>query len=175
MISLPFLSTSASAAPASGIVIDGNRSNTNATNGATEVDWSSFSVGDDGYAMVDDQISDSTKDDDVFKGSHEAHLPSTWSWGMGSPSTGDDIGKTESFTTVDTAGHVWLYLGFARRADGVTGVAFELNQLANGTNEMPNRSQGDVRITFSQGTGNTALDAVGADVWDGAKWVDAGL
>lgn len=175
VLSLPLLSSPASAAPANGIVIDGDRTGAN--------DWGSLTASTPGYSSYTDPFASKkvgatpAVDDDIFLGSHEAHLPSTWGKSMGSTDTGGDIGQTYSFNTLDTAGDVWFYLGFARKEDGVGAFAVELNKEKNDLNDMPVRSQDDVRITFGQESGNADLTQVGADTWNATTelWASAGL
>ena len=185
MLSLPFLSTSASAAPANGIVIDGNRQ----VDPASEIDWDTFPNGDTTFATYRDEY-ESKKDnavpgsvgvdDDIFQGAREEVAPSGWGTRMGGTDTGNDIGRIYSYTASDTAGDAFFYLGFERKQDGVGAFAVELNQKPNlnyGSGFMPQRSLGDVRITFGQGGGNTPLIQVGADRWSGspAGWTSVGL
>ena len=86
VLSLPLLSSPASAAPANGIVIDGDRTGAN--------DWGSLTASTPGYSSYTDPFASKkvgatpAVDDDIFLGSHEAHLPSTWGKSMGSTDTG---------------------------------------------------------------------------------------
>ncbi|MGH3330984.1 MAG: SpaA isopeptide-forming pilin-related protein, partial [Nocardioidaceae bacterium] len=171
-MTLPLLTGSASAAPALGIVIDGNRSSDNG-----ERDWASLTPGTDGYGFYQDHVSlnNSDNDDDVFKSAKETELPTGWKLFKGSVDTGNDIGKTYTYSALDENGHVWFYLGFDRKTDGVGAFSVELNQLPNDAIGMPQRSAGDVRISFVQATGNRQLEQFGVYSWTGSTWQNAPL
>ncbi len=171
-MTLPLLTGSASAAPALGVVIDGNRSSDSG-----ERDWASLTPGTDGYGFYQDHVSlnNSDNDDDVFQSAKEAESPSGWKKFTGSVDTGNDIGKTYTYSALDEDGHVWFYLGFDRKSDGVGAFSVELNQLPNDANGMPQRSAGDVRISFVQATGNRQLEQFGVYSWTGSDWQNTPL
>lgn len=160
MLSLPFLSTSASAAPiVGGFDIDG---------------------APDGPPTATDGTVPSEL---IFTSSKENDAPTTWSLRMGKADDGGDITGVYTDDNIDTTGDVWFYFGFARAELGTGAFVVELNQnpnvpvldsedpLLNLT--VPDRSVGDVRITFNQPDGNTNLQDVGADKWTGTAWADA--
>ncbi len=150
--------------PVAGFEIDGNL----CLDGAGIKDWAT--VG--GQPVASDGFDDATQFD---QGASESNWP--WSVnqtdGSGVATGQSDIGNVYAYTqTVN--GNVFAYLGFERDATtGTIGYYVELNKKANLHGPVPDRSVGDLRLTIEQ-NGNVTIFLVGADTWDGTKWVPIG-
>ena len=145
-----------------GFEIDGNL----CTNGAS--DWST--VG--GQPVSSDGINDGTQ---FTQGAKEDNWP--WSAGQtsgtGSAPAKDDIDNVYAHSST-AGGDVFAFFGFERAVNtGSVAYRVELNQLPNSFGPVPDRSEGDLRLTIEQ-TGNATPSLVGADTWDGAGWVSLG-
>ena len=174
VLSLPLLTAASVAAGViNGFEIDGNR----ADDSAGGHDWESGSVTSpvgsfSGYDHYNDGDG-AANGDDVFQHANEPDAPSGWGTKTGKTDDGSDIVDVYTYYTMDTSGNAWFYLGFSRTTVGVTAHVIELNQLANqrhGDLPMPQRSEGDVRITFTQTNGNTQFSHIDADIWTGNSW-----
>src|SRR4051794_669614 len=143
----------AQAATAGGFEIDGD------IVASTDLDWSNVTgqpVWSDGVNNPDNTI--------FFNGSKE-NDPAAWQvHGSGQPPDKDDIGYAFGYAH-RTGGHEWADLGFERvGANGTTLFTVELNQKTNKANthgvSIPDRSEGDLRITIIQ-QGNETFSVAG--------------
>jgi hypothetical protein len=154
-----------------GFEIDGNL----CTNTPGNLDWDN--VG--GQPVQIDGFADSTQ---FTQGASEANWP--WSngqiTGVNSAPAADDIGNVYAFDQISGT-QVFAYFGFQRRS-GTGSVAYyvELNQKPNrvvgtpGANgPVPDRTTGDLRLTFYQG-GNSPISLVNAATWSAGSTANAG-
>jgi LPXTG-motif cell wall-anchored protein len=156
LLSLPLLSLSADAA--SGLdPIDGVRPTT-------------LEVHEDGSGSGDDIYQSSKEEKDA---------PSTWAGTTGVLDQGSDLTRIYEQNEIDDTGDTWLYLGFERGTVGNTAAVVELNQLADVQStakgnrvplQVPQRSAGDLRITFTQPTGGADLAPFKVNRWTGTAW-----
>jgi hypothetical protein len=159
---------SSNATVVAGFEIDGNL----CVNTAGNSDWST--VG--GQPVAQDGYLDSTA---FTQGASESNWPWTSAQIAGTVNNGqaqEDIGNVYA-TSRTVNGSVYAIFGFQRRASGSGSFAdrIELNQLPNrrvGTartgSPVPNRTTGDLRLTFTQ-TGTSPIGITGA-----ARWVSTG-
>ncbi|MBD8023807.1 SpaA isopeptide-forming pilin-related protein [Microbacterium gallinarum] len=150
--------------PVAGFEIDGNL----CLDGVGTKDWAT--VG--GQPVANDGYDDATQ----FTGGASE---SNWPWsasqiaGSGVATGQSDIGNVYAYTQT-VSGNVYAYLGFERDATtGTIGYYVELNQKTNSFGPVPNRTVGDLRLVIEQ-NGNITILLVGADTWDGTKWVSLG-
>ncbi|HEU5043301.1 MAG TPA: SpaA isopeptide-forming pilin-related protein [Nocardioidaceae bacterium] len=117
--------------------------------------------------------------DDIYKSSKEDGAPTAWIGGSGLVDTGSDVTSVYYDTAIDTtSGDLWFYLGYARTEAGVATGVVELNQLpdvdgANGGVKVPDRSPGDLRITFTQNSGGSPFTEYAVQRWTGSTWGQA--
>lgn len=156
----------AAGSPVAGFEIDGNL----CLDGDGTKDWAT--VG--GQPVRSDGFDDATQ---FTGGSKESNWP--WSGaqisGSGTAPAKTDMGNIYAYTQT-VAGNVYAYLGFQRQVNnGSVSYHVELNQLANTMGPVPNRTEGDLRLTIEQ-NGNNTIALVGADTWDASEgeWVSLG-
>jgi hypothetical protein len=127
-------------------------------------DWSNTQ----GQPVQNDGFLDNTG---FTQGASEA----TWPWSpsniTGSINNGQsqqDLGNVYA-TTIVSNNQVYVIFGFTRRASGSGTFAdrVELNQLPNRFGPVPDRTTGDLRLTFSQGSGPIGLAQA-------ARWSSSG-
>ncbi len=154
----------AHAATLGGFEIDGNT----VVDAEDAMDWA-----DVPNTCVDDGFSDDTG----YAGKEDGD-PLGWTK-QGVDAKKTDIGWVEAYSAEDPdTQDLWTYLGFQRKGNtGTTRYTLEYNPLANvmstdGTVPVPNRSDGDFKIAFSQ-TGNGPIVITEYSVYDGTKWVAA--
>jgi uncharacterized repeat protein (TIGR01451 family) len=145
-----------------GFEIDGDM--TGATMTPPGADWSNTP-----YTALNDGARDATG----VKGKESA-LPSTWTRSAVTLGKADVVNAR--FANRLVGADQWLYVGLDR--DGITGTVYyvlEFNQLGNVTNaaglSVPNRSNGDLRVTFVQ-NGNAPLATESVSKWLSGAWVD---
>jgi hypothetical protein len=164
-----------------GFEIDGNLCVNNPPND----DWASVGgqpVANDLYGSLDStQFTQGAKE--------QVGGANGWPWplgnvsGTGSSPSSADIGNVYATTRI-SANNVYAIFGFERQtSNGSVQYYLELNQLPNlitpgiatPPGPSPNRTTGDLRLTFSQ-TGNTTISMIGADKWSSAanNWVSLG-
>ncbi|PRB72740.1 SpaA isopeptide-forming pilin-related protein [Arthrobacter sp. MYb213] len=140
-----------------GFEIDGNL----CANSTTNDDWTTVSgqpAKSDNYGSLD--LTQFT----------EGASESNWPWnigqieGSGPGNDKSDVGNVYAYSTA-VGGDVLAYLGFERnKNNGSVQYVVELNNRANTTGPIPNRTTGDLRIQVLQ-DGNSALTFVSAHTW----------
>ncbi|MDO8151654.1 SpaA isopeptide-forming pilin-related protein [Isoptericola sp. b408] len=157
------LSTSAAAVPST-FEIDGNQT-TDAT-----LDWETANPD-----VIPDPIGNN--DNTTFAGGDSE--ASGWpNWGAGNTGTVSgkaDLGNVLVDSEIVEDGGMysqWLHLGWDRQSGtGTVNYWIELNQKDNLNALNPNRTVGDIRIAVQE-DGNSNLQCLGVDTWNGAAWAD---
>ena len=154
----------ARAVTAGGFEIDGNIA------AGSDLDWSS--VG--GQPVATDGVNN--PDNTVFFGGSKENNPNGWQvHAAGQPPNKDDIGNVFAYAHRN-GGHEWAYVGFERvSSTGTTLFTLELNQKQNHANShgvsIPDRSDGDLRLTVTQ-HGNGDFTVSGSiDRYEGGSYV----
>ena len=123
-------------------------------------DWNT-AVGQPGTIVVHDGTGQT---DDVFKNGSKEEDPTSWSFvNQSVPGKDDVLFTARSLDRAD--GHVFLYLGsILRAANGSFDESYELNQLPPDSTGIPQRSTGDVLLTYDS---NGGAVTVGLCTWKG--------
>lgn len=149
-----------------------------AVTSSTVLGWIDGDSASPGTKVVPSDGSGNT--DDIFQSSQENDPPTDWSGSTGTVDQGGDITDVYTTNTIDdTTGDLWFYLGYARATTGVATGIVELNQnrdipipaghsASSRAIEVPDRAEGDLRISFEQQSGGEPFTEYAIQRWSSA-------